>query len=261
MLYYSFTSQCWSFEITGNWLGEFQRSPWYTGAIFPKGGTALCADSLVPLTVVLVVSLVEFITGETSHQGKCVHAVLHRINCTFHNLVLFTSSLWFTKVPSHCLCCFIARIYRCFWPSICWCWLFNTGMTCFLHTKIICFSDYPIIHRCWRSFNCFTLLLLCFHSFWLPCGLTSSQPGANPGTFPIAAMFPLATARTLRCRPRCIAAAPLLVEAEQLGAHPRVVEASVCPLVSLALAVEGETLAGQVTHSHQRVLDRLRLVV
>ena len=204
MLYYSFTSQCWSFEITGNWLGEFQRSPWYTGAIFPKGGTALCADSLVPLTVVLVVSLVEFITGETSHQGKCVRAVLHRTNCTFHNLVLFTSSLWFSKFPSHCLCCFIARIYGWFWPSICWCWLFNTGMTRFPHTKIACFPDHPIIQSCWRRFHNLTLLCVSFNCFWLPGGLLACrrEPRVDPDTFPTATVFPLPTVWPLCCRPK-----------------------------------------------------------
>ena len=174
-------------------------SPWYTvTAIFPKGGTTLLPDSLVPLAIVIVVPFVQFVTRKASHEGKCVLAFLNRTYCTFHNLVLFSSSLWFSKFPSQCLCCFIARIYGCFWRSICWRWLFNTGMTCFLHTEIVCFSDYPII----CSFYSLILLRVSFNRFWFSGGflLACRVPRADPDAFSTSAVFSFSTTWPLGCR-------------------------------------------------------------
>ena len=58
-------------------------------------------------------------------------------------------------------------------------------------------------------------------------------------------MFPLPTGGPLRSRPRGVACSSLAVEAEQLGADPRVVETGIRALICLALRVQGDSLARQ----------------
>lgn len=86
-----------------------------------------------------------------------------------------------------------------------------------------------------------------------PGSLSSPIALRDPDTLATEAVLAPATGGALHSRPGGVAAARDLVEAEELGADPTVVEARVCSLVCLTLSIEGEPSSRETAGSWQGV--------